>query len=306
MEATVPMSHADANISDNHDPHSADESLTYDERVTGALAEERLRLLEQLEEWLEAPLVALGFVWLALLVVEFTRGMSPLLTSISNVIWGIFILDFATKFLLAPQKVLYLRHNWLTLVALVLPALRVFRVVRIVRPLAKLRGLQLVRVLTSLNRGMMSLRASMGRRGIGYLVLLTVVILLTAAAALHAFERGESAGYPSYGAALWSTAMLLTTLGPVAWPQSGEGRVLTFLLALYAVAIFGYLTAALATYFIGRETEAGVILPPGQGSTAAPNEELLRALHEEIRSLRNEIRLLQRALPEDVPPVDAQ
>ena len=51
MEATVPMSHADANISDNHDPHSADESLTYDERVTGALAEERLRLLEQLEHF---------------------------------------------------------------------------------------------------------------------------------------------------------------------------------------------------------------------------------------------------------------
>ncbi len=265
-----------------------------------ALVTERLRLLEQLEEWMEAPLVALGFVWLALLVLELTRGVSPILTTVSNVIWGIFILDFAIKFLLAPEKLSYLRNNWLTVVALVLPALRVFRVVRVLRPLAKLRGLQLVRVLTSLNRGMGSLRASMGRRGIGYLVLLTVVVLVTSAAALHAFERGGTASFPSYGAALWSTAMLLTTLGPVTWPQSAEGRVLTFLLALYAIAIFGYITAALATYFISRETEAGAILPPLPGGITPASDEGMRALHEELRSLRAEIRQLQESLTPDV------
>jgi voltage-gated potassium channel len=267
-----------------------------DALVDDALVTERRRLLAQLEEWMEVPLVVLGFVWLALLVLELTRGVSPILTTISNIIWGIFILDFAIKFLLAPEKIPYLRHNWLTVVALVLPALRVFRVVRIIRPLAKLRGLQLVRVLTSLNRGMGSLRASMGRRGIGYLVLLTGVILVTGAAALNAFERSEGAGFPSYGAALWSTAMLLTTLGPVAWPQSAEGRLLTFLLALYAVAVFGYLTAALATYFIGRETEAGAILPPLPSNAPPATDESLRALHDEIRRLRAEIRQLHSTL----------
>jgi voltage-gated potassium channel len=38
---------------------------------------ERLAVLEQLESWLERPMQALGFVWLALLILELTRGLSP-------------------------------------------------------------------------------------------------------------------------------------------------------------------------------------------------------------------------------------
>jgi hypothetical protein len=37
------------------------------------------------------------------------------------------------------------------------------------------------------------------------------------------------------------------------WPKTGDGRVLCLALAMYGFAIFGYVTAALATYFIGRD-----------------------------------------------------
>lgn len=90
---------------------------------------ERLEALAQLENWMEMPMVALGFVWLALLVFELTRGLHPVLVILSLVIWGgVFIVDFALKFILAPHKPRYLAHNWLTAIALFVPALRVFRI----------------------------------------------------------------------------------------------------------------------------------------------------------------------------------
>ncbi len=115
------------------------------------LTDERRELLARLEDWLETPMLVLGFVWLALLLVEFIRGLNPLLETIGYVIWGIFILDFVLKFILAPHKLDYLKSNWLTAIALVVPALRVFRIFRVMRLLRAARaarGLRLVRVVT--------------------------------------------------------------------------------------------------------------------------------------------------------------
>ena len=78
------------------------------------IAAERKTLVARLEDWLEMPMLVLGFVWLALLVVELTGNLSPALELVGTVIWIIFILDFALKFLLAPDKTDYLKANWLT------------------------------------------------------------------------------------------------------------------------------------------------------------------------------------------------
>ncbi len=40
--------------------------------------------------------------------------------------------------------------------------------------------------------------------------------------------------------------MIMTTMG--SWPQTPEGRVLCLLLAVYAFAVFGYVTAMLAAF----------------------------------------------------------
>jgi voltage-gated potassium channel len=89
-----------------------------------ALKNVRGQALSQLEDWMETPMLVLGFVWLALMLWEYVRGISPLLETVVNVIWIIFVLDFAVKFILAPDKTDYLKSNWLTLVALAVPALR--------------------------------------------------------------------------------------------------------------------------------------------------------------------------------------
>ncbi len=105
---------------------------------------------------------------------------------------------------------------------------------------------------------MRALGASMGRRGFGYVVALTVIVTLAGAAGMYAFENilPDGRGLNSYGEALWWTAMLLTSLGSEYWPRTAEGCVLCLLLALYGFAMFGYVTATLATFFVGRDAES--------------------------------------------------
>jgi voltage-gated potassium channel len=107
---------------------------------------------------------------------------------------------------------------------------------------------------------------------------------------MYAFENGAPGGLDSYGEALWWTAMVMTTMGSQYWPQTLEGRVLCVLLALYAFGVFGYVTAMLASFFIGRDAE--------HAETELAGSKELAALRVELIALRDDIRALSRWAPE--------
>ena len=115
---------------------------------------------------------------------------------------------------------------------------------------------------------------------------MTFIITLSGAAGMYAFENGNPDGLNSYGEALWWTAMIMTTMGSAYWPQSPEGRVLCIILALYAFAIFGYVTATLATYFVGRDAESD--------DAEIAGAKAIMELKAEIAALRAEIGELSR------------
>ncbi len=259
------------------------------------LDNERYQLLARLEGWLETPMIVLGFVWLALLILEFTSGLTPLLESIGVAIWIVFILDFVLRFSLAPKKRGYLRRSWLTAIALLIPALRVFKIAQVLRVMQAaraVRGVRLLRVITSLNRGMRALGNTMGRRGFGYVMALTLIVTLAGAAGMVAFESDlpGGQGLDDYSSALWWTAMVMTTLGSEYWPQTAEGRLLGLILSVYAIAVFGYLTATLASFFIGRDAASS------EGEVAGTAN--LEALHAEIAALRAELRAFSQKFPD--------
>jgi voltage-gated potassium channel len=295
------------------------------------LDRERWEVLEQVEDWLEIPVIVLGFVWLVLLVVELIWGLTPILNAAVYLIWGVFIVDFGVRFILAPRKLAYLKRNWLTGLSLIVPALRVLRfaqVARVLRAARATQGLRLVNVVGSVNRGMRALRTTLQRRGFIYIVLLTLVVNLVGAAGMFAFENrlpDGGVGLRTYGEAVWWTAMIMTTLGSDFWPHSPEGRLLTLLISLYAFAIFGYVTATLATFFVGQEAAHADLdgdgipdqAPPLQGRFHDPDQPQVepaprkkddgalasaasvRALRDEVRALRREIAALRQDL---VPP----
>jgi voltage-gated potassium channel len=214
----------------------------------------RKRLLISIERKLEGPMIFLGFVWLVLLVIELVWGIHKILEYVGLGIWGIFIVDFLITFSLAPEKLLFLKKNWLTAISLFIPALRVFRVFRFARLLRGLRGIRLVRIISSFNRSMSSVGKTMKRRGFGYVMIITLIVIFAGAAGMYALEN-PTPGFTSYWLALWWTAMQVITAGNGFNPLTPEGRGLAFLITIFGYSIFGYVTATFATYFIGRDAE---------------------------------------------------
>lgn len=213
-------------------------------------------------------MAVLGLAWAVLLVVELVRGLPRVLVVATDVIWGVFVFDFAVRFLVAPRKLLYLRKNLLTILSLALPA---FRLLRFARALTLMRGVRLVRVLTSLNRGIRSARHTSRRRGFGYVLSATILVTIVGAAGMYAFERGgPTGGFQTYADSLWWTAMLLTSIASEFWPRTPEGRVLCLVLSLYGYGLFGYFTAMLASFFVGQDAEKTKATGPGRPPRDTP------------------------------------
>ncbi|HVS31097.1 MAG TPA: ion transporter [Thermoanaerobaculia bacterium] len=220
---------------------------------------ERTRLLVQIERLLEKPMIVLSFIWLVLVVVELTRGVTRTGEIAAMAIWVVFLSDFAVKLIIAPRKLMFLRRNVVTVISLVLPAFRLARIGRAFRAARMVRGFRFARLLGSLNRGMRALRRGMRRHGFGYVVTLSLLVLFSGAAGMMAFESEgpNRAVFEDYTAALWWTAMLMTSLGSEYWPRTGPGRALTLVLAMYSLGVFGYITATLASFFIERDEASG-------------------------------------------------
>ena len=257
-----------------------------------ALAEERESLRAQLFDWLDPIMTGLGLLALLLLLLEFAADLSPRQATwvgrAQLAIWAIFALEFAVQFTLAPAKLRYLRTHWLAAIAVALPALRVFRALRAVRAL---RSLRLIRLIGGTNRAMRALREILRGRQFGYLVALTLLVVAASSAGIHVFERDQpEATIRTVGDAVWWAACTVTTINSEKYAVSLEGRVLAVLLRVYAVAIFGLLTANIASYLVGkRQAEAAAAAaasgPPETGDGMA-------ALVEEVRRLREEVRAL--------------
>lgn len=245
--------------------------------------DERWLALKRLDDWLETPMLVLSAAWLGIVLLELLQGTSSLLETLGTAIWIIFILEFLLRFALAPEKLPFLRRNWLTLISLIVPAFRLLRGIRILRAARALRGARLVRIVGTANRSMNALKGTLRRRGFGYVVGLTGLVTALGAGGMLSFEpAGEvEGGFTSYADALWWTGMLVSTIGSAFWPVTTEGRILTFLLSLYGLAVFGYITASFASFFIGRDAEEE------NGPVAGAEE--LAALRREIEALRTAI-----------------
>jgi voltage-gated potassium channel len=262
---------------------------------------ERLELLEHVENLLEPLLALLGFVFLALLLADLAGAVTDpaqrlWLERTMNAIWIIFLVDFLGRLVIAPAKPAYLRRNWLTALSLALPFLRPLRALG---ALKAVRSLSLVRLLGGVNRGMRVLQAVTRGRQFAYVAALTIMVALAGAAGALYFERGVSgAPIQSFEDALWWSSAMVTTINNEKYVVSTEARVMAILIRIFAVSVFGFVTASIASYFIGRtshEREASRAAEPQPIDRLATE---IAAMRRENEQLRREVAALREAIEE--------
>lgn len=269
--------------------HHSDPDTREEKRV--AIRGERFELLENVQSILEPAMAALGLCFLVLLLLDYTgTGLSARYQAwidiALQVIWAIFLLDFAFRFLIAPAKGLFLRQNWFAALSLALPFLRPFRVFRAVRVL---RSLSLVRLLGGINRGIRVLRQVTRGRQFAYIGGMTVLVTLAGAAGARSFDQGiANAPIQTFGDALWWSAAMVTTINNEKYVVSTEARVIAILLRVFAVSVFGFITASIASYLIGSANSR-----PEPAERGADANGISRA---EIDDLRHELALVREAL----------
>jgi voltage-gated potassium channel len=216
--------------------------------------------LSAITKKLELPMLFLSFVWLCILITELAYGTNTALSDFGTAIWFLFIFYFTMRLWIVANRISFLKKNWLFILAILISMLRFFPLLQpfpLVRALTATFGMQVIWIFASADQGMRSLRRALGRRGAGYALALTLVVFFAGAAGILHFEgiSGDLQSIHSYPKALWWTAMQMTNIGSAYAIKTTGGRVICLSISVYAAAMFGYLTALIATFLIDRDAK---------------------------------------------------
>jgi len=244
------------------------------------------RRYEDVSQW---PLIGLAVLFVAayawgVLRPDLPGWLRTTLHVVTVITWPVFFADFVFRLTLADHRWQFVRHNWIDGIAVLLPLLRPLRI------------LSLIRVARVIDR---RLTASLHGRVAAYITLTASLVVFMASLAELDAERGDpEATITTFGDALWWAFTTITTVGyGDRYPVTGEGRLVAGLLMVAGIALLGTVTAAVASWFVGRvadaaRTEDMAARAEDDAADAAADEALraeLRALTEEVRRLRAEL-----------------
>ncbi|HWC14255.1 MAG TPA: hypothetical protein VG929_06640 [Actinomycetota bacterium] len=212
-----------------------------------AVAEaERESLAESLFTRLHPVMAWLAALFLLVVVGDnLVRDDSPFATIFTMagwVIWGVFVLDFVLRAVIAPSKSAFLRRNWWQVVFLALPFLALFRV------FLALRVARAGRLLSAAVRSTRSATSKLRNR-LTLVSAVTVIVVLIAANLLYEF-----AGVQPYGSALHAAALATITGEPIR-AETPVAMVLNVVLALYSVVVFAAVAGSLGAFFLEQTAE---------------------------------------------------
>ncbi len=221
--------------------------------------------------------IALGALLLVLLETFLVLSAPTLAVFqwIDNAACGVFFIDVLVRWRRTGWSAEFWRWGWVDLLAAIpfdaafrtLQIIRVYRILRVLRVLYKLQELTTG---TTLNERLLALPG-----------VAVVMIIFSTALMVEAERHAPGATIKSGGDALWWALTTVTTVGyGDTYPVTTEGRIIAAGLMLVGIALFGSISAIVTSKLIlPKETQ--------------DHEELrreVRALHGEIRDLRDELK----------------
>ena len=171
--------------------------------------------------------------------------------AIDYLVWAIFVVEYLVRLYLAPSRRLFFTRHLVDLAVVALPALRPLRALRL------LRLLNLARAGVVLAGALKRAREILTHRGLHFVLLAVLGIVLVCSAAELGFEQhARDATIHNFGDALWWATVTVTTVGyGDKYPVSPGGRGVAVVLMLVGIGLIGVLTATVASYFIEEKTD---------------------------------------------------
>lgn len=195
-----------------------------------------------------------------------------------NILWLLFAIDLAYRFLLAPAKRRFVKHNVLDILTVVVPQ---FRALRVLRAFSK--------------DGVLSKkRGAITGKAVAVAALGTALIVWVGSLMVLGAERGaQGAEITSFADALWWSFETITTVGygdfvPVTW----LGRFFAVFIMLMGISVLGVVSASLSATLVKQNPAP----PP-----ANHNDDVLK----EIAELKELVSALSRELGSSRRPDDA-
>jgi len=198
-------------------------------------------------------MTVLAVLWLPVLIVPLVVRVSPrtqaALDDIDYLLWAAFAVEYLIKVYLVPARLRFIRAHLIDLLVIAVPVFRPLRALRLLRLLRLTRvGLTLVELLRRA-------RSVLTHRGLHFVLLSVLAIILVGAALELAFEH-DAAGsnIHSYGDALWWAVVTVTTVGyGDRYPVTAAGRGVAVVLMITGIGLVGVLSATIASFFVGQQ-----------------------------------------------------
>ncbi|MDX1467785.1 MAG: ion channel [Acidimicrobiia bacterium] len=225
--------------------------VTYDQLLNEKAATARRRF--------ELPVLIAALAVVPVIYIEETSTSTTMLAiaDIANwLIWLAFAVEYTVVMTLTSPGLrwAYTKKSWLDVLVIVLsmpllPALLASsRLLRLTRLARVFRLLKLVRLAAVLTRAGRSAGVIFKKRGLGYIVLLTVIVALGIGGVFAIIE-----GVNIFDG-LWWAVVTLTTVGyGDVFPITPAGRVAASLLMLLGIGFVAVITASVAAYFVEDE-----------------------------------------------------
>jgi len=226
-----------------------------------------LQTWEQRSEWpLVGAAIAFGAGYMYMVLAQPAGGWRVGIQVVLVLLYLVFVVDYVTRLVLAPQRAKWFVRHLFDLALVVLPMFRPLRILRVFTALAALQKAVKVTL-----RGRVALYASFS----------TLLIVLLAAVAMLDSERdAEGATITTFGRAVWWAVVTITTVGyGDETPVTITGRMVATATMVAGIALLGTITATLASWFVERISDE-------EEANQAATRRQVSDLTNEVRQLR--------------------
>jgi voltage-gated potassium channel len=213
-------------------------------------SQERLDTLERITR---VPMLALALLMVPVLVAPelftLSDGEARIFDTLDVSIWALFALEFVARVTVAPHRGRYIGQHWLDVLVVILPVLRPLRLIRSARAVFALR---ILRVGAAWTDSLIILRHAFRRRGLGYVLVSALVLLLVGSVLITVLEHNApNATVHSIWDGIWWATATVTTVGyGDMYPVTVPGKVLAVLLMLVGIGFFSAITAIVAATMV--------------------------------------------------------